>query len=198
MTCSRVNYLYPTVHYIPRTYLTYNWSFAPFDPLRPIPPPSTPPNPRHWEPQIWSLEMIFQTPNLWTRKLSEARAVEGHPRLQQDPQARWTFHKLFWSDTTTSPPCYQVPPRWHLQSALRTKIMDPPNSRFQNHTCPGCSRQSPETKVWYKEFTGTTFPPSFLILKIHPTPKIKKSLCVAPAFLISIVCRFPLACSRHL
>ena len=150
-----------------------------------FPLPSTPPNPRHWEPQIWSLEMILQTPNLWMRKLSEARAVEGHPRLEQDPQAGWTFHsnKLFWSDTTTSPPYYQVPPRWHLQSALRTKITDPPNSRFQNHTCPACSRQSPETKVWHKEFTGTTFPPFFPYFKNTSHSQNKKvSLCSSCIF----------------
>lgn len=186
------------MHYIPRTYLPYNWNFAPFDPLHPIPPPSTPPNPRYWEPQIWSLEMIFQTPNLWMRKLSEAPAVEGHPRLQQDPQARWTFHKLFWSDTTTSPPCYQVPPRWHLQSALRTKIMDPPNSCFKTTLVRDVQDDHLKRRCDTKSSLGQLSLPSFLILKIHPTPKIKKSLCVAPAFLICIVCRFPLACSWQL
>ena len=30
-------------HYIPRTYLFYNWKFVPFDGLHPIPPPPTSP-----------------------------------------------------------------------------------------------------------------------------------------------------------
>ena len=34
-----VNYSYHVVHYIPSTYLSYNWKLVCFDHLPPIPPP---------------------------------------------------------------------------------------------------------------------------------------------------------------
>ena len=42
VTYMSINYIYPVVHYIPCTYLSYNWKFVPFDHLHLIPPPSTP------------------------------------------------------------------------------------------------------------------------------------------------------------
>ena len=39
---SSVNYVYHVIHYIPSTYLSYNWKFVPFDCLHPIFPLSTP------------------------------------------------------------------------------------------------------------------------------------------------------------
>ena len=43
VTFSSVNYTNHVVHYIPSTYLSYNWKFVPFDLLHPIPlnPPPT-------------------------------------------------------------------------------------------------------------------------------------------------------------
>ena len=36
-----VNYVSHVVHFIPSTYLSYNWKFVPFDSLHPITPPPT-------------------------------------------------------------------------------------------------------------------------------------------------------------
>ena len=40
-THSSVNCIYYVAHYIPSTYLSYNWKSVPFDNLCPIPPPPT-------------------------------------------------------------------------------------------------------------------------------------------------------------
>ena len=42
MQYSLMNYSCHAVHYIPRTYLFYNWKFIPFDPLHPFCPPPPP------------------------------------------------------------------------------------------------------------------------------------------------------------
>ena len=42
ITYSSGNYIYHVVHYIPSTYLSYNWKFVSCDCLYPIPRPPTP------------------------------------------------------------------------------------------------------------------------------------------------------------
>ena len=44
---STVDYIYHVVSYIPTTYLSYNWTFRPFDHLHPLPSPSTPATGNH-------------------------------------------------------------------------------------------------------------------------------------------------------
>ena len=42
-----VNYIDHVVHYIPGTYLSYNWKFVPFDHSQPIPSPPPPESGNH-------------------------------------------------------------------------------------------------------------------------------------------------------
>ena len=60
MHYSIVNYSHHVVHYILRTYLSYNWKLVPFDYLPPTPP--SPPATASGNAHLFSLARV---PNLW-------------------------------------------------------------------------------------------------------------------------------------
>ena len=74
MHCRIVNYSHHVVHYILRTYLSYNWKFVPFDYLPPTPP--SPPATASANAHLFSLARV---PNLWNlmpRGLNEADIIK--------------------------------------------------------------------------------------------------------------------------
>ena len=62
MYYSIVNYSQHAVHYIPRTYSSYNWKSVPFDHCHP-----SSPHPSPWKPPIYSVSMSSVT-NMFFKK----------------------------------------------------------------------------------------------------------------------------------
>lgn len=58
LQCSIVNYSHHTIHYVPRTYLSYTWKFVHFDHLHAF---HLLPIPHFWQPPLWEHTTFVHT-----------------------------------------------------------------------------------------------------------------------------------------
>lgn len=197
MTGSRVNYITLCITSLGLTYLIIETlhlltPFIPFPLLAPHLTPATGNHKSdHWR---WFFKPRTYGWGNWVRP-QQLRVIQGYSKTHRPDE-----HFISCFDLTQQLPLRATRYRlgdiyslhWELKSWTHLTL------GFKTTLVRDVQDDHLKRRCDTKSSLGQLSLPSFLILKIHPTPKIKKSLCVAPAFLICIVCRFPLACSWQL